>query len=96
MPNEHGQVTTEDLKALTGKFRIISENMADGELRIIADINHVECAFEIANILIRDDQDGNFFFTIWNDQGKEIEIPDPDDSEVDEQENPEDGNPPWE
>ena len=37
MPNEHGQITREDFKAPRGEFRIIREEMSDGELSIIAD-----------------------------------------------------------
>lgn len=95
MPNGHGQVTTDDFKAPAGKFRIMSEDMRDGALRIITDINHVECAMEITVCLRRDDLDEIFIFTLCDDQGTEIEVP-VSENENDEPLDPEDGNPPWE
>ena len=44
MPNAHGQVTREDFKAPAGQFRIIREEMSDGQLSIIADFHQQEFA----------------------------------------------------
>ncbi|HDQ22954.1 MAG TPA: hypothetical protein ENN28_03205 [Candidatus Uhrbacteria bacterium] len=70
MPNEHGQITPADFKAPKDKYRITREDMNDGELHIVADIYHYDCALLIAEWLRAKDQESVFF--LWDDKGQEI------------------------
>ena len=70
MPDKDGQVTKEDFKAPKEQFRIIKEDMDDGELIIIGDYYDENMAI-MAVICLVEENDYNFF-TLWDDQGNEI------------------------
>lgn len=71
MPNEHGQVTEEDCKAPSGQFRIIKEDMEDGDLEIVADYYHPQGRAEKAVKALREEDENNVY-TLWNDKGEEV------------------------
>ncbi len=70
MPVEDGQITPEDCKAPEGQFRIVREDMDDGELILIADFYNQSLAEKVVAQLAEDD-DKNVF-TLWDDQGNGI------------------------
>ncbi len=70
MPNEHGQITQDDFKAPEGQFRIMKEEMSDGNLEIVADIHRLGYSEFILRALVEgNDED---VFTLCDDQGKNI------------------------
>jgi len=70
MPTKHGRVTEKNFKAPKGKYRIIKEHVRDRRHIIIADIYKLSSAKQITNWLRNDDV--NNIYTLWDDQGKEI------------------------
>ncbi|XOU94284.1 MAG: hypothetical protein ACNFW9_05570 [Candidatus Kerfeldbacteria bacterium] len=73
MPNKHGQITTDDFVAPEGKFRIIHEDMRDGELEIVADFYKQLPAEQFTKGLIENSSDDDIF-TLWDSSGKEVEL----------------------
>ena len=71
MPNEHGQITEDDFRAPSGQFRLMMEDMQDGEVKIIADY-HILCIAQETTRTLRETASENEIFTLWDDQGKEI------------------------
>ncbi|MFC1598875.1 hypothetical protein ACFL2U_02635 [Patescibacteria group bacterium] len=72
MPNQHGQVTEQDMKAPQGMIRLIMENMDDGELEIIADFHQghkPQLVIEYAEIL---QGYSDHIYTLWDDQGNNL------------------------
>jgi len=76
MPNEHGQITEEDMKAPQGMIRLVMEDMRDGELEIIADFHQghkPRIAIEAAQTL---QEYSEHIYTLWDDQGNNISLED--------------------
>ncbi len=74
MPNTHDQVTRDDFKAPEGKYRIMREEMSDGLVTVVSDFNNPPRLALICLRALRAEftQD---MFTLWNDQGVNIESP---------------------
>lgn len=67
MPNKHAQITVEDFKAPPGQFRLILEDMNDGELFIVADFRRRHTALDVADWL--ETNSSAPVCTVWDEQG---------------------------
>ena len=70
MPKKYGQVTEKDFKAPKGKFRIIFEDMDDGDLEIVADYHKVTLAQNAVEDLRK--KYGGCVITLWDDRSQEV------------------------
>ena len=70
MPNTQRQITESDMKAPDGQFRIMQENMGDGELEIVADFRRQLTAETVTRRLQEENADD--VFTLYDDQGNAI------------------------
>jgi len=69
--DEYENLTEDDFTAPEGQFRIMKEDVSDGELEIVADIRRYNFALTFLKALIEENDED--MFTLCDDQGNAIE-----------------------
>lgn len=69
MPDPTGQVTSDDFRAPEGKFRIMLEEMSDGQLSIVADFSRRDFAEIAMRAYETDTNIRKYVFTLCDEKG---------------------------